>query len=416
MHRTFTCFFLCWMAGVGPALAASTGTSAAEDRELFERSQAIINGAARRHLDEFLGSPNPYTGKFDHVVRTLIEDTARATQDARRQADAPVPDIYVFLSLSLGDSVLKTIFADLAAHPNAIGVLRGIPKGAKLQTGLLHVQQIASQFEPPPRIVLDPRKFREFGIDSVPTIATELPDGKVKVRGLANLDWFLEQLAQGKAGDLGVRGELREISEPDLIELMKARLAKIDLRRQARVTVETFWSRVLFYDLEETVTYRRRVIDPTVVGTRDLATPNGKVFFRAGERVNPLELIPFTHRMLVFDATQADHLRLVNEQLGQLPDFQRVILIATRLPREEGWDELKALERQLGHPVYLLTPDLRERFQLEYAPAVVYADNEHKVFVVEEIPSKQTTIRETDATITPVQNPATALPLQTSEL
>ena len=36
-------------------------------------------------------------------------------------------------------------------------------------------------------------------------------------------------------------------------------------------------------------------------------------------------------------------------------------------------------------PVYLLTPELKERFQIRATPTVVRADNKKKVFKVEEI-------------------------------
>ena len=45
--------------------------------------------------------------------------------------------------------------------------------------------------------------------------------------------------------------------------------------------------------------------------------------------------------------------------------------LATQLPRQDGWKSLKALEQVLKTPVYLLTPDVRQRFQLQKIPALV---------------------------------------------
>ena len=45
--------------------------------------------------------------------------------------------------------------------------------------------------------------------------------------------------------------------------------------------------------------------------------------------------------------------------------------LATQLPRQDGWEALKTLETSLNAPVYLLTPDVRQRFQLQNIPALI---------------------------------------------
>ena len=49
-----------------------------------------------------------------------------------------------------------------------------------------------------------------------------------------------------------------------------------------------------------------------------------------------------------------------------------------------GWEGLASVEDTLDAPVYLLTPDLRERFALERVPAFV--ESRGRVFVVAEVP------------------------------
>jgi conjugal transfer pilus assembly protein TraW len=48
-----------------------------------------------------------------------------------------------------------------------------------------------------------------------------------------------------------------------------------------------------------------------------------------------------------------------------------VMYLATSLPRQDGWEKLKHLENTMQAPVYLLTPDVRSRFQLQQVPAIV---------------------------------------------
>jgi conjugal transfer pilus assembly protein TraW len=393
MRRTLFCIAF-GVAAAACSASAADSVSADIDREIVEQGRIIEQDARGKSLSELLGdSKNPFKGKFDRVTQDILG----ASVEAARRQGAPVaapqgPDetIYVFLSYSLGDSNLKAILGELAGRENVVAVMRGIPEGEKLQTGIRRMQQLANQFSPAPSVILHPGKFQEFDVETVPTIAYKGRRGDLMVRGLVNIDWFLEQLEKGKQGDLGLHGEVAEIDEPDLIAVMKQRLAAIDLQQQAKDSIETFWTRIEFRDLDEAQTYRRREINPAIVGVRNLATAEGQVFFREGERLNPLDKMPFTQTIFVFDATQEDHLRLVERWRSELPQHARFILIATRLPREDGWESLKKLERRLKHPVFLLSPDVHARFELEYAPAKAYADNDRKVFVVEEIPTSLT--------------------------
>ena len=58
-------------------------------------------------------------------------------------------------------------------------------------------------------------------------------------------------------------------------------------------------------------------------------------------------------------------------QLSCRDKTARVLYLATELPRQDGWEGLKTLETTLNAPVYLLTPDVRQRFQLQKVPALV---------------------------------------------
>jgi conjugal transfer pilus assembly protein TraI len=85
---------------------------------------------------------------------------------------------------------------------------------------------------------------------------------------------------------------------------------------------------------------------------------------------NPLDKMPFGLCLKVFDATVPAQVELIQHQ--SCHDKQaRVMYLATSLPRQSGWDSLQGLETALQAPVYLLTPDVRSRFQLQQVPAIV---------------------------------------------
>jgi len=375
-------------AGSISALAAD-GVSTNIDREIIEAGRAIMEQAQQESLESMIGSKNPYADDYNALAKDIMSGS--------RQHAVPfdIPDpmaddekIYVFVSYSLGEEALKTIMEEISGRSDVVAVMRGIPEGMSLAKGLLKMRMIAGKVKPTPNVMLHPRVFEKFAVETVPAVAYSGSKGNLKVQGVVNIDWFKNQLSKGNTGDLGKRGEVREIDEPNIIRMMQRRAAQLDLKERLKASVDTYWDRVAFTDLSETRKYRRREVDPSIVGVKDLRTPDGKVFLRKGQRVNPLERMPFTSTLFVFDATQKRHVELVQKWKAERPEFSRVMLIATRLPRDDGWEELKKLEESMQSPVYLLNTQLAQRFGLEYAPAKVYADNDKKVFVVEEFPAK----------------------------
>jgi conjugal transfer pilus assembly protein TraW len=61
-----------------------------------------------------------------------------------------------------------------------------------------------------------------------------------------------------------------------------------------------------------------------------------------------------------------------------------VLYLATQLERSRGWEGLASVEDALDAPVYLLTPDVRQRFALERVP--VFVEARGRVFIVAEVP------------------------------
>ena len=80
--------------------------------------------------------------------------------------------------------------------------------------------------------------------------------------------------------------------------------------------------------------------------------------------------MPFGLCLKVFDATVPAQVELIQHQVCQ--DKQaRVMYLAASMPRQSGWDNLQRLETAFQAPVYLLTSDVRRRFQLQQVPAIV---------------------------------------------
>jgi conjugal transfer pilus assembly protein TraW len=305
------------------------------------------------------------------------------------QADAGGKTFVLYASTSLGEAGLLDILEEAAGRDDVLVVFRGMKPGQKVQDFIRELHALARRFEEgkQPHVVIDPHRFRSAGVTVAPTLTLE-ENGRVlaKVRGVIGTAWLQSRMENKqnngvKTRDLGTRGPTREIVEVDLIEEMQRRVAQIDWAGKKREALARFWERTTFHELPEATEDRLRQIDLTVTAPRDVTAPDGTVIVRAGQRVNPLDQLPFTQRLVVFDATRPAQVELAKRQ-GREAGYGRVTYIATRLDRATGWEGLEKIETDLGAPVYLLTPDLRDRFRLERVPALVEAKD--KRFVIRE--------------------------------
>jgi len=362
---------LCWF---------SVHTVQAEEAWL-DRSQVILQALEGQPRPEWL---NGQTGQQDmkHQARQVLETSqairakALSTGSAGGLQTTPSnkPLTLLFVSFSLGDSALKGIFEESAGRDNVLLVFRGPKPGQKLPALMADIKRLLKGIDPLPNIVIDPTRFQRWSVASVPDIVVE-QDGKSRlhVHGVSSLSWLDEQLKAGKQGDLGTLGDIGEIAEIDLLEELKRRMAAIDWKQKQQQAIARFWEQQKFENLPTAQEDRDRNVDLIITAPRDLTAPNGQLIIRAGQTVNPLDKMPFGLCLMVFDATVPAQVELIQHQSCQ-DKKAHVMYLATSLPRQEGWDSLKDLETTLKAPVYLLTPDVRNRFQLQRVPAIVEQD------------------------------------------
>lgn len=348
------------------------------EEDWLTRSRAILEAAGEAERPAWLDA-NPH--------RDAAERQARETMKAAPKPNlpglgTPTPGgdglsgrrTVIYVSAAMGHDALKALFEEAAGRSDVLIVFRGPRPGQKIPTFIAELRDLLKDLDSAPNVGLDPHRFRTHGVTAVPEMMLE-EQGRVlaRVRGVSGLDWFRRQLDAGRRGDLGVQGPIESVAEIDLIQEMQRRLAAIDWQDKKRLALARFWDRGRFVELPEATETRERKVDLTVTAPRDLIAPDGTVVVRAGETVNPLDKRPFTLRLVVFDGTRPDQVETA-ARLGQETDGKRVVYITTRLEREDGWNALAALERRLENPVYLLTPEVRSRFQLERVPAVVEAE------------------------------------------
>ena len=347
----------------------------------LQRSQAILQALEVQPRPDWLNGQSEQLDvkrqaqqvfEASQAIQTEALSTG-STKLASGLSTAPSnkPLTLLFVSFSLGESALKSIFEEAAGLDDVLLVFRGPKPSQKLPALMADLKRLLKGIDPMPNIVIDPTRFQRWSVSSVPDIVVE-QDGKTRlhVRGVSSLSWLDEQIKAGKQGDLGTMGDVGEITEIDLLEELKGRMAAIDWKQKQQQAIARFWEQQKFENLPTTRADRDRSVDLTITAPRDLTAPNGQLIIRAGQTVNPLDKMPFGLCLKVFDAKVPAQVELIRHLSCQ--DKQaRMMYLATSLPSQNGWDSLKELETTLKAPVYLLTPDVRGRFQLQHVPAIV---------------------------------------------
>jgi len=114
------------------------------------------------------------------------------------------------------------------------------------------------------------------------------------------------------AKDLGVRGAVWPVEEPDLLDEIEKRLGNMkasgELARMRREAVESARERIeappRVAGIRPARFIRIRRFDPSVTIERDIIAHDGKLIAARGTRINPLEKHPLTRDLLFIDGTR----------------------------------------------------------------------------------------------------------------
>lgn len=294
--------------------------------------------------------------------------------------------IDILVSRSLGKE-LQQIIRDLDGSKIPVRfVFRGIDDGQRINDTFADYGRWTQGLEQPPAAILDPKVFREHNVSTVPHMIF-MRDGKAiaSVEGISNPQWITDAVKRGETGELGKKGPVMQIAERDLIEVMQERAAGLDLESKKEETIKTYWSRASFTSLTPATKESRRTIDPTLVVAQALKDNTGKVLVPEGTTINPLEMRPFTLRLVIFNPNREQEVDWV-AGLPAAPSLETVYM-ATELNRDTGWKQLESLENKLDSAVFLLKSDIRSRFELRHTPSIVTAQDLQ--FVVHEFAPKE---------------------------
>lgn len=357
-----------------------------ENEDWYKRSKQIVKDVETTQQPAWLVPDQEKLKAYQDVV----EDIAlRSREEVRKQftedshfdgisKDNKENGLYVFVSGAMPSSELRIVLNE-AGLSGATVVFRGLRPGMKTVSEMIRfMHALSKDFEKAPSVILDPTMFTEYAVTQVPVLLYKYDDGSViRATGSVSFD-YLQREAEGLTGvtDLGRFGTTWDIEERDFIEEMKSRLAGIDMKKMAEKSWDGYWERAQFIDLPDTDEGRMLKIDPSFVITRNVFAPSGEIIARRGQVYNPLKIVPMTSKLIIFDASNDDHLAFVKREIEN-NTFAKVKLITTRINRGDGWKHLQEVEDSLKHPVYLLQQDFADRFHLTVVPSIVVSDGEN---------------------------------------
>lgn len=335
-------------------------------KEISEKSQSIQKKA------------------FAEKVKELEKDSSIDVKIAKGDGMSPGGTVYLYISFSMPDSEIKAVIEE-ASNANAIVVLRGIKKGTNIKDTSLLLARLSNKVTPRPEVVIDPRPFQKYGVTVAPAMTLVREDKPaLQARGIYSSKWIKERAESDPENiDLGQWGTTYPIVEIDLIEDMKSRVAAIDWDEKKKNAYKDYWKKASFIELPNAQEDNEYEFDPTVTVSKDIVGTTGEILAHKGQRFNPLDMLPFTKTVFVFDSTNKKQVEYVKEQTDSLKAQSRAyILITTRVDANKGWKAFEKIEELYQRPVYLLNKQLKNRFSIDKVPTIITATG--RVFTIKE--------------------------------
>ncbi|MBY0293013.1 MAG: type-F conjugative transfer system protein TraW [Alphaproteobacteria bacterium] len=177
------------------------------------------------------------------------------------------------------------------------------------------------------------------------------------------------------AKDFGVQGHVFEIQEPDLLKQMEHRLKRLEQEGKLAELNERMVQRtktVLVHPqpvagITKATQARTFTYDPSIIVPYDLKDHEGRIFHRAGTRINPLHTHSLSSSLVFLDGEEKAQVNWVEKTYLQLHQRPKIILTSgSPFQLMEQW------KHQDCPPVYFdQGGKLTKKLGIHHVPAVV---------------------------------------------
>jgi conjugal transfer pilus assembly protein TraW len=328
-----------------------------------------------RQLPDWLKTqPSTLSPVFEKLLREGInsnqfQNDGVAVAENSQSPKKPIQGRWIFVSMGMPTQELKAA-AEEAAATKSLLVFRGVEKGGDTGTITRRLYEIVKDIKPVPGTVIDPTLFTRFNVQAVPTMIETNTDGETRTaRGLPGFDW----MSKRNAGNLGQRGPVFGIAEPDMIEEMQRRMAEFDWEKEKQHAIDNFWAQQknsVSLPVAEKNSVRR--IDVSIVSSQDIFHPDGRLIFKKGQTINPQTMMPMRHAYILFDATHKKQVEIAKRIGDEMLAKQKpVVYLFSRMNTEKGWAHYNQTTELMNAPLYKLNKTIVERFHIQALPSVV---------------------------------------------
>jgi len=174
------------------------------------------------------------------------------------------------------------------------------------------------------------------------------------------------------AKDFGNRGANYPVAEESILLSLQRKFAELDLKKEEErmrsIAEERVRNPVPVAGIIPAKETREFWHDPTYILTEDALLPCGRVLYKAGTRVNPLDYMDLDRRLFFIDGREEKQLEWLKDQLlpgsssGAKKIENRIILVGGSPPE---------VQDKLGFEVYFdQGGELTTRFGIRGSPAV----------------------------------------------
>jgi len=367
-------------------LSSSIAIAGGDDffiKELMKEQQPNMNHPLPDWLKTQPATLSPVFEKVlregNNVGQSKSDETATAVNTKK-----PIQGRWIFVSMGMPVQELKAA-AEEASATKSVLVFRGVEKGGDTGTITRGIYPIVKDSKPVPGTVIDPVLFTRFNVQAVPTMIETNESGETRsARGLPGFNWMSKQ----DAGDLGQRGPVFRILEPDMIEEMQRRMAEYDWDKEKQHAMDNFWANqqdTANLAVAEKNTERR--IDMSIVSSKDIFHPDGRLIIKKGQKINPQTILPMRHAYILFDATNKKQVEIAKRVGDALLAKQKpVVYLFSKMNTEKGWDHYNQTTGLMNAPIYKLNKTIIERFKIQALPSVV--EGQGDLILVREIDAR----------------------------
>ncbi|RMD69022.1 MAG: hypothetical protein D6819_08005 [Gammaproteobacteria bacterium] len=292
------------------------------------------------------------------------EDLGRALHAAMpKPAEGERPalegKLIVFITLGMPEGALRSLFEQGAGRSDVVFVVRGWdPPDIMGLVKRLHA--LFPEKGAPPNVAVHPALFEAFHVEQAP-VYLAFHQGKARtVRGEISLEGARELLARHPP-DHPV-GPLHPVEEPDILAIIKERIAAFDWRAALEKAKARASEAPPPLDLPMARKRRRYAVDPSIVVTRDIAAPDGRLVAAKGTRVNPLDALDLDYRYVIFNPEHPEEIEQVKTWQAK---YGNLFLMATR------FSDAVDMARTFGQPVYPANRLIADRLGVSETPALV---------------------------------------------